>query len=388
MFDEDGNPNFWKAEVCLPPPVVPRCCNSMSPTLDGTCNTGSAQRYSPPIMVDELVLQWLEIPEKSTDVICNEYEILLTLPLNTSKANLKYESKSVLLAWSSPEAREYNQRDGYCVEPDIEGGNYVASVCYEDQAAIQERLCSSAPCVRKCCPEGEVMVDTACVSVDDRTDLLWTPTFTDANDLESIVRPPKDLTWFYDLPQCSMFVLNPDDVKEDKFLLLNDGKLFRPLQQDYYLSSHYCIENFVEQNEPHTRALVCFPDGSSVDLVCGSISNKVYPALFLVSSVCLGVTLVVYISMADIRDKLHSRCRISLVAALFVAYTLLGTIKLTAGTLPKSVCSCFGVACVIPLCLPSEPAFMGTSMSHIRGACEVKAARLVTYAPTKGLPES
>ncbi|XP_063859520.1 G-protein coupled receptor Mth2-like [Scylla paramamosain] len=336
-FDEDGSPNLWKAEVCLPPPVVPRCCNSMSPSSDGACNTGSVQRYSPPIMVDELVLQWLEINEKSTNVICSEYENLLTLPLNTSKANLKYESKSVFLSWSLPDGREYSQREDYCVELDIEEKNYVASVCYTDQ----ERLCSSATCVRKCCPEGKVMVGTECAPVEDRTDLLWTPTFTDASDLESSVRPPEDLTWLYGLPQCNLFVLNPDDEKKEKFLLLNNGKLFRPEWQEFYLPSRYCIENFVEQEEPHTRALVCFPEGSSDDALCGTINRKVYPVLLLVSSVCLGVTLVVYISLADIRDKLHSRCRISLVAALFVAYTLLATTKLARDTLPETLCSCF-----------------------------------------------
>ena len=348
MFDEDGNPNSRQAEVCLPPPIVPRCCNSMSPASDDTCNTGSAQRYSPPIMVDELILQWSEIPGKSTNVICNEYETLLTFPLNTSKANLKYKSKSVYLAWSSSEAGENIESDGYCVKPDIEGENYVASVCYADQAAIQDRFCSSAPCVRKCCPEGEVMIGTACFSVEDRTDLLWTPTFTDANDHEISVRPPEDLTWFYGSPQCNKkFVLDPDNVN-GKFLLLNDGKLFHPKQQLYYPSNQYCIENFVEQNESHTRALVCFPEESRVDdPVCVTISNKVYPVLFLVSSVCLGVTLVVYISMADIRDRLPSRCRISLVAALFVTYTLLATTKLAAGTLPESLCSLFGECIII-----------------------------------------
>lgn len=342
LFDTDGNPNFWKAEVCLPPPVVPRCCNSMSPASDGACNTGSALQYSPPIMVDDLVLQWLDIPGKSTNVICSEYENLLTLPLNTSKANLKYESSSVFLVWTSSDAQENSQAEKFCVEHDTEGKNYVASVCYADQADIQERLCSSAPCARKCCPEGEVMVETACVSVEDRTDLLWTPSFTDADDLESIVRPPEDLTWLYGLPPCHVFVLNPDDVIEDKFFLLNNGKLFRPDPQELYLSSHYCIENFVEELESHTRALVCFPEESNVDEVCTTINSKVYPALLLVSSVCLGVTLVIYISLPDIRDRLHSRCRISLLAALFVAYTLLATTKLAGDALPQALRSWFG----------------------------------------------
>ncbi|KAK8407718.1 hypothetical protein O3P69_002334 [Scylla paramamosain] len=128
--------------------------------------------------------------------------------------------------------------------------------------------------------------------------------------------------------------LDPNKGFYNQFSLLPNGSLY--WQRHAY--EKYCFDHtFDEDGSPNLWKA----EGSSDDALCGTINRKVYPVLLLVSSVCLGVTLVVYISLADIRDKLHSRCRISLVAALFVAYTLLATTKLARDTLPETLCSCF-----------------------------------------------
>ena len=341
-FDKNGNLS-WEAKVCLPPPIVPRCCHSLSLTSDGSCDTRSAQRYSPPIIVNGLVLQWPgEVPEKNVNVKCKAYEKLLTLPLNIREANLTYASGNVSLVWLSTKTGQNTLGEEYCVQSEMEGDGYVVSVCYEDQMAIHQSLCSDATCVRKCCPEAEIMNWKDCVPVGNNTKLLFVPKFFDANDSESTVKPPENLFWLHGLPQCTLFDLDPDSREDDKFFLLNNGKLLHPQLQDTHLPTHYCIDNFWSTDgKPHTKALVCFAEGS-VDNVCNTIQLKVYPALLLVSSFFLGVTLVVYISVPDIRAKLHGRCLISLVAALFIAYTLLATTKLADGKLPKSLCSFLG----------------------------------------------
>lgn len=334
----------WEADVCLSPPVVPRCCHSLAIASDGSCTAHSHQLSSPPVMVNEQLLQWPgDVPERAVSVTCKGYEKLLTLPLNTTEAHLTYASGGVSLAWSPGDSSQRNQGEGFCVEPDVEKGSHNASVCYEDQIAIYQQLCNNATCVRKCCPEGEIMNGVECVPAGGT--FLWAPTFVDANDHESSVEPPGDLTFLYGVPtHCQLFLLDPEAAAEDTFHLLNNGMLFRPRDvgaDETIPPTHHCIDNFVSQNKVAEKALVCFAI-EPAQSVCSAVEEKLYPSLLLVSSVFLGITLVVYISVPDIRDRLHGRCLISLVAALFVGYTLLAITRLAAGTLSTSACSFLG----------------------------------------------
>lgn len=338
-LDSEGKMS-WEADVCLSPPAVPRCCHSLAIGSDGSCNAYPHQSFSPPVMLREQVLQWPDdVPERAVSVTCAKYEKLLNLSLNTSQTHLTYASGGVSLAWSPGDSSQRNEGEGFCVAPDVNKGIYNVSVCYEDQIAIYEQQCNSVTCVRKCCPEGEIMHGVECVPAGGS--FLWRPAFTDANDHVSRVEPPSDLSYLYGVPtHCQLFLLNPEAAEEDTFLLLNNGNLFLPRDvgaDESYPPTHYCIDNFVSQDKAVEKALACF-GLEPAQPVCSAIKESLYPALLLVSSAFLGITLVVYIGVPDIRDKLHGRCLISLVAALFVGYTLLATTRLAAGTLSTSAC--------------------------------------------------
>lgn len=347
-FDSDGQLS-WEADVCVSPPVVPRCCHSLAIGSDGSCNAYSSRFFSPPVLVNEQEVQWPGgVPERAVSVTCKGYEKLLSRPLDMGDTNLKYGSGVVSLAWSPGDSTQRNQAEGFCVSPDGESGRYNASVCYEDQIAVYQQQCSSATCVRKCCPKGELMYGIECVPAGDA--FLWTPSFTDASDHVSSVGPPEDLNFLYGVPtHCHLFMLDPETVKEDNFLLLSNGELFLPRDggaDESFLPTHYCIDNFVSQDKAVEKALICF-DSEPAQPVCSTVKEKLYPSLLLMSSVFLGLTLVVYISVPDIRDKLHGRCLISLVAALFVGYTLLATTRLAAGSLSSSACYFLGEALIL-----------------------------------------
>lgn len=346
-LDSEGELS-WEADVCLPPPLVPRCCHSLAIGSDGSCNAYPPQSFSPPVMLGVQALQWPgSVPQRAVSVTCAEYEKLLNLSLNTSQTQLTYASGGVSLEWSPGDSSKRHLEEGFCIAPDVNIGRYNVSLCYEDQMAVYEQKCNGVTCVRKCCPEGEIMHNVDCVPAEGS--FLWGPAFTDANDHMSSVEPPSDLFYLHGVPtHCQLFLLDPEAAKKDAFLLLNNGHLLLPRDvgaDESYPPTHYCIDNFVSQNRAVEKALACF-GLEPAQPVCSAIQESLYPSLLLVSSVFLGITLVVYISVPDIRDKLHGRCLISLVAALFVGYTLLATTRLAADKMSSSVCSFLGEACL------------------------------------------
>lgn len=343
-LDNEGEMT-WEADLCLPPPVVPRCCHSLAIASDGSCTAQSQEVFSPPVKVNQQTVQWQDgVPERGVSVTCKGYEKLLTLPLNTSMAHLTYSSGGISLEWSPGDSSSRIQVEGFCVESDLRRGSYNVTVCYEDQTAIHELFCNNATCVRKCCPEGEIMNGLQCVFTGGS--FLWSPSFKDANEHETTVGRPEDLTFLYGVPtHCQLYQLDPGANVKDTFFLLNNGMLFHPRDEgidETFPPTHYCIDNFWgQENNAEEKALTCF-GMKPTKPVCSAVENKLYPSFLLISSVFLGITLIVYISVPEIRDKLHGRCLISLVAALFVGYTLLATTRLAAGTLSKAACSSLG----------------------------------------------
>lgn len=62
------------------------------------------------------------------------------------------------------------------------------------------------------------------------------------------------------------------------------------------------------------------------------------PVLLGVSSVCLIITWLVYVSVARLRSLNESRCLLSLVSALFVAYVTLIILNYTASDYASTFC--------------------------------------------------
>lgn len=333
---DDQSKQTWKARVCLPPPPVPRCCpESTSPAADGvSCSNNLALPFSPPILTGDEFIKWPRLVDK-TKRNCNEFEKTLKLSLNSGESNLSYESGEVSIAWKSSNHVKKKQKDGFCVIPQ-EGGVYAATICYEDHEAIHRSYCENATCIRKCCPEGEINVMPHCGRAENAQ--LWKPEFVDSNNMTRIVPTPKDLKILYGLPQCAMYLADPDTAKKDKFYLLENGLLFTPAHAEKESPTQYCIDNFLNfDNTVSTRALICFSE-EQVEPVCAMAKKSLYPALLIVSSGFLGLTLVIYLSMPDLRKKLHGRCLISLAFAFFVAYILMAVSYLSVNLVDTSTC--------------------------------------------------
>ena len=343
-IDAEGFNMSWEAHVCLPPPAVPRCClESSAHTQDESfscSDDNSAYQFSPSIMINKMFVKWPQVTAMA-ERRCKQNEKVFSLPLNKGKAHLSYESGGVDIVWKTPDHLEQRQKEGFCVGPQV-GGGYVATICQEDQEAIHRNLCGNATCVRKCCPKGELHLDfgIGCVAAE-REAQLWTPYLDDSN-LSINITPSKTLTLLYGWPHCSMYVADPSDNEDDKFYLLANGNLFTPATNEHDPSNRYCVDNFItEDKKIFTKALICFTE-QQMEPVCAIAKGTVIPSLIVVSSIFLGVTLFIYLTVPDLRDKLHGRCLISLASAFFVAYVLMAISYFSNTTLPPPICSTLG----------------------------------------------
>lgn len=202
-------------------------------------------------------------------------------------------------------------------------------------------------CVRKCCPRTQLMVGTRCRAAESDNQ-LWNPLyFHDYQDVSSPVSAPVDVVIVSGYPECGQFFqLQPHLYEEDTFLLMSDGSLYLSNLKDSHPPSTYCIDNFLSSSEGQqdssdievrTQALLCFQDDVT-EPVCDVTRKYVYPALLLVSSVFLGVTLLIYVNVPELRNKLHGKCLISLVSTLLVGYVALSVVSLAAGKMPAVLC--------------------------------------------------
>lgn len=332
---------IWEARVCLPPPPVPRCClGRMESNADGfSCSDDLAVPFSPSIVAGDKFAEWPN-SVKYTEMKCNKFEKSVNVSLNAGQAHLFYESGEVWIEWKTAHHITEKQKDGFCVMPQ-EGGGYMASVCYEDHEALHLNYCNNVTCVRKCCPVGEIQGMPDCIPANENQ--LWQPSFTDVETLTA-VPSPEDLNIMYGRPQCAMFVADPAN-EEDKFYLLANGYLFTPALHEMDPPTRYCVDNFQNYDlSVSPKALICFTETKS-EPVCTMAKKTLYPALLLISTGFLGLILVIYLSMQDLRNKLHGRCIISLASSFFVAYLLMAVSYLT-DDLPDSPCIALGKTCL------------------------------------------
>ncbi|XP_063860484.1 G-protein coupled receptor Mth2-like isoform X1 [Scylla paramamosain] len=337
VLNAEGVPITWEARVCVPPPAVPRCCLDAQ---DGSfpCGDDFTHDFSPPIKIDETFVNWPEVTTVAGRK-CEQNEKKITLPLNTGKSHLFYESGAVSVAWTTSYFLKETQQEGFCVRGDERGG-YVATICHEDQAAVHQNSCGNVTCVRKCCPEGQIHSEgTDCLPVKHESH-LWKPNFVDA-DLRTSATPLDNLTILYGRPQCSLYLADPSENENDKFYLFENGDLFSPASNDRDPPTRYCVDNFVTaDNTIVTKALICFAEVEmNAEPVCTNAKHTVYPALLLVSTVFLGITLFIYLSVPDLRGKLHGRCLISLASAFFVAFLLMSISYLTNTPMSPGICT-------------------------------------------------
>ncbi|KAK3863266.1 hypothetical protein Pcinc_030946 [Petrolisthes cinctipes] len=340
--DDIGNDEmWWEAHVCLSPPSLPRCCPSgVALTDDLWCGGNNSQQVlTPPIIVEGLVVTWPgETHSQPQQHNCS----YTTLSLSSSEAYLKYSPDTVSLVWSPTLSQWKEQDTDFCVGVQEDTEYYLVRVCQENLLNSHLQRCNQSTCVRKCCPEHEIMHVSKCEAAESTE--IWTPLFYDVQDKSSVALAPADMTIITGYPLCQdFFKLEPHIYNGDQFLLLNNGYLYVSSFQEYYPPTHYCIDKFYDDNDNtvYTQALACFQENVA-EIACGATKKYVYPILLLVSSGFLGATLIIYASVSDLRNKLNGKCLISQVSALLVGYISLSVASLATDHMPPLLCKITG----------------------------------------------
>ncbi|XP_045131260.1 probable G-protein coupled receptor Mth-like 3 isoform X2 [Portunus trituberculatus] len=271
---------------------------------------------------------------------CTQHEKEINIPLNVSKGRLlyDYESGAVSIVWTTPYFIKEILQEGFCVRRE-EGDSYVATICYEDHEAVHRNLCGDVTCVRKCCPDGQVHSKEGidCLPAEHEGQ-VWEPNFVDTN-LTNVTHSG-NLTVLHGWPQCFIYKADPSIHKDDKFYLLENGDLFSPFSNHRDPPTSYCVDNFlIDDDKIVTKAFICsVEDDMHAEPVCTNARRTIYPVLLLVSTAFLGITLIIYLSVPDLRGKLHGRCLISLAFAFFVAFLLISISYLTNTPQSPGVC--------------------------------------------------
>lgn len=117
-------------------------------------------------------------------------------------------------------------------------------------------------CVKKCCPENQVLKKKVCVfsndtfsfDIFDGTDVITDReiVFNVIHDYNTNCKDKKRLK------------LSPNFIPSDKFYIQSDGSLLKPFdnitKSIYFLD--YCLETFVLPSRKEFSALVCYDEGN------------------------------------------------------------------------------------------------------------------------------
>lgn len=341
----------WQAEVCVPPPSVPRCCpkDEKIYSLDRHCVSDPTIKFNPPVMLQNTNFSTIDGPV--TILKCNEDKEVHWVELG-KQSSLDYSGEGTLFMFQ-PEgsAPVVEYAPNYCVAAErhlgYEDTVYWVSFCFRDSLKEHKERCANGTCVRKCCDENQLFdaSKNAC-AVPDEAFLLWQPTFHNLNKSNHAVevQGPKDLLYVYGKPLCkAVFVLDPSKVSDDKFFILENGSLHVPVWNVPVNATSYCVDHFLDDsNVAREHAMVCFPETAAAKTTCERVSGVVYPSLLIVSCVFLAITLGVYAAVPELHAKVHGKSLVSHVTALLVSYIGLVVVQWASNQLPMTACIIMG----------------------------------------------
>lgn len=209
--------------------------------------------------------------------------------------------------------------ENICLDIDDSRNILVARTC-------KDRIyCNNNPCLRKCCPEGEAFFsDTNCTkysmnSVENEfhSALVNISNFTssniDTNDYGLLVGKTC---------KHSMYALNPTDG----WSMTPEGYIYINLMDRSHLHDEYCMEMFYNYTDYSDGIFpfICFDE-----IIYETPSHvRILEGIFQsISSICLLITLLVYICIPSLRN-LHGKTLMCHVASLFTAYVCLSLVTL------------------------------------------------------------
>ncbi|KAH8329467.1 hypothetical protein KR074_011305 [Drosophila pseudoananassae] len=197
---------------------------------------------------------------------------------------------------------------------------------YLIRACQPTKICQTLPCIRRCCGEGEIYAKanftTYCKR--DETDNKFQG-FQNLN-INANFSKPREFGILHG-QDCQKFRLDPDNFPDDSHTISSsNGSLIIQNTRKLYTNAQYCLERVRSHQKLYT--FLCFDSK-----VVGSdrIRFKMYPIGLLISCCFYALTLIVYISIAKLRN-LPGKILICLVSSLFAAYLgiALGQLKPTS----------------------------------------------------------
>lgn len=192
------------------------------------------------------------------------------------------------------------------------GASFSAGTYWRDGDGVTRVCpCEEGPCLRKCCPRGQVMRDELCTGVD-----------ADPDDFR---RRHADFSLLFgsNCP-CGRYI-----VPGGQYNLLSNGSLNQSTTE-INAPADFCLEDF----ENGEGALACFPSDTCDET---GVFYQLYPMGMVVSLPCLIATLLVYAVIEELRN-LHGLSLMSYVSCLAVGYTFLAVIQWGGITLPLTTC--------------------------------------------------
>ncbi|KAF2885025.1 hypothetical protein ILUMI_21141 [Ignelater luminosus] len=197
------------------------------------------------------------------------------------------------------------------------------SSCNEDGKCT----CGYYPCIRKCCPVGMFLSNKTCMP-------------TEMPFLIPEKRKPYLNTFgivhgYGCHPKVRRLLLDPrDNITEDEFILLDDGRLYVPYGENYYSISSYCVDYIEEEDE--VLALICSLDENEVP-------REYYSMGMIISMPFLLLTFIVYALLPE--RNMHGKSLMCYVISLFGAYFLLVFIQLSRN-FAVGTCRTLGLLCL------------------------------------------
>ncbi|XP_068203864.1 probable G-protein coupled receptor Mth-like 1 [Palaemon carinicauda] len=304
--------------ICMEPPTVPSCCPlGHSLDLNGSCSatSTSGNNFSPPVMLQNQTSRWpSETGISLQNISCTDIEEMIIIELNDKDAMMSVNADtSMHSSWTPSLFIESISHSGdYCIGVRTGSENtpvYLAKFCIRDKKKEHEKTCSGKTCIRKCCQENEYSNDEGCQSYPNHSSPL--PSFYDVKTLNPVDKP-EDLAVVYGLPLCEQVYR----MNQSEFKVLQNGSLYSAAFPEPYPPTKYCVES--ENGDGFNMALVCAVKDS-----CHELQRSFQPYLVFLSAIFLGITLCVYLCIPDMHAKVHGKCILSHVFALFIAFLTL-----------------------------------------------------------------
>jgi hypothetical protein len=280
---------------------------------------------------------------------CRPSEALVITVVDVGQIEL-LDNGSVLVNKSDEVLRLDNET--FCMDTVVNSSNFVAvKFCQNIETA-----CNEKPCIQKCCPDGQGMIESKSCTPSD---FDFKPQFYNITSTEDGFERTEAMAPSFAILSnlnCDKFILRPEAADGDVSYLEADGRLYVPRHKEPHLTTDmYCLEKviFPEEAMDGIYAFLCFPENgweeeTSLQFILCSLG-------LITSSVFLLATFLVYSCVPGLQN-LHGKTLMCHVVSLLAAYVCLSVAQLASEHLDSFFCAAVG-----------ESAFQGLLLCSVCG---------------------